>query len=84
MGPFEKAQRQVEAQIMKGCLKKAGAPEKVIELATCLIENGCPADALINGITEFIHKEKVEEQESLYELLKDMPFKVELEGEENE
>ena len=84
MGPFEKAQRQVEAAIMKECLKKTGAPENLIEFLTCLIKNGCPAEALINGFTEYFHRKKAEEHEALHELLKDMPFKVELEGEENE
>lgn len=84
MEPYEKAQRMIESRLLKVALERSGAPEKSIVLIQCLIENGCPLEALVNGAMEYATRTHSEDRKALHELLKDMPFKVELEGEENE
>lgn len=83
-GFMDKVQREFEAKVVEASLKQQKVPQEVVDLMVCIIRAGCPADALLNGLLSYAKMKKQEEHGELHELLKDMPFKVELEGEENE
>ena len=80
----DKTISMAEATVLKAALKSSGAPEAVQNFFYCLAKNGCRIEAIAKGVVEFSAMQTKVDQKELHELLKDLPFKVELEGEDNE